>query len=299
MAQPQRQTGGRARALFFLALSGLAAIVAVGLIYQLVRSYKDQLEQAQQEVDVTVDVIVATHTLYQGQTLTDQDVAIKQFPPAFVPETVFHTMDEVVGRVPQERILDGEYLRKERLADPQAGVGLNAIVPKGMRALSINISDAPAVSGFLNPGNWVDILLTGTTSTHGIAVVTTQTVTMLQARKVLAVNARMSSDDAGDENTSGFSPSITLAVTPEEAERITQAKRAGQLTLTMRNDVDVTQVKTEGAKADKLIGRVDQPAAPIPKLPPRKATPQDRVLQLIHGQTITTEHIPSQGQPHP
>jgi len=292
----QRPTGGRTRALLFLAISAVAAIFAVGLIYKLIRSYQEQLADAQAP-ELTIDVVVATHPLYQGQTLTDQDVTLRQYPPSFVPETTFHSLDEVIGRVPAERILEGEYLRKERLAPPEAGVGLNAIIPKGMRALSLNISDGSSVSGFLNPGNYVDVLATLTPQKDGA---TPTTVTMLQARKVLAVNSRMgSAEDAPEADNQNNRPSITLAVTPEEAEHLTHATIIGAVTLTLRNDVDVTQVKTEGAHADKLIGRVDQPAVQIKPMPQRKPTPQERLLQIIRGQSIENQHYDSQGQTHP
>lgn len=288
----QRQTGGRGRAFIFLVISALAAILAVVVIYRMIQSYQEQLAKAQEKEELT-KVVVAAHTLYPGQTLTDTDLVIKELPPAYVPETVFHEKEEVIGRVPAERIIGGEYVRRERLADPEAGVGLNAIIPRGMRALSVNITDGSAVSGFVNPTNYVDVIVTISPDSTGGKL---QTVTMLQAKKVLAVNNRLG-DAEGPDAEPGGRPSITLALTPQEAEKLTHAHVRGDVTLTLRNDVDVTQVKTSGAHSDKLIGRADAPAVPVGPVKPKrqKGTPPPADLLIIRGSNQTHEKVDSQG----
>jgi pilus assembly protein CpaB len=246
-----RNTGGRARAAVFLLISAVAAIVAVGVVYTMIQSYQKQLDIVSRPPE-TIEVVVAKVTLFQGQTLAETDVELKKVAPEYVPETVFHTIEEVVGRVPAERIIQGEYVRRERLADPEAGVGLNAIIPRGQRAVSINITNASAVSGFLNPGNYVDVLATVKTKGEG-----QKTVTMLQAKRLLAVNNRLGGDggEGGVVGTDArVKPSVTLALTPEEAELMVHAFEEGVVTLTLRNDIDVINVDTEGTRAANLLG---------------------------------------------
>jgi len=296
----QRSTGGRARAAIFLLISAFAAIMAVVLIYRLIQSYEQELADASRPEE-TIKVVVAKHTLSQGQTLTDQDVELKDIVPAFVPDTVFHAVEEVVGRVPAERIIEGEYVRRERLADPEAGVGLNAIIPRGQRALSMNISDGSAVSGFLNPGNYVDVLVTVSSNdpkdpNHGLP----QTITMLQAQKILAVNSRLGSEEADGPGRDGaqHAPSVTLAVTPEDAEKLAHAYSAGSVTLTLRNDVDVSHIETNGAHADKLLGRDQQVVEFTKVIPKKKEKPiltEQQVLQIIRGSAEQKQRFPTPG----
>jgi pilus assembly protein CpaB len=295
----QRQTGVPARAAGFLLISALAALAAVAIVWRVIQSYQDQLTQVSAP-EPTVPVIVAARTLYQGQTIAPEDVKEVQVPPAFVPDTVFHNIDDVQGRVPRERVIAGEYVRKERLAGIENGLGLNAIIPRGKRAISINITDGSAVSGFLNPGNYVDILVTLQDTTAREKQVR-KTITLLQAIQVLAVNSRLgSAEDEREEGQDGIrhQPSVTLALTPEEVTRLAHANAEGAVTLTLRNDIDVTQQKTNPVHANTLIGRVEKPAvpvAPVKKAPPKpEPKPVDGTIEIIKGTQKGTEKVNKQ-----
>lgn len=291
----QRQTGGRSRALLFLVISGGAALVAVGVLYWVILGYQRQLDTALLPPE-TLKVVTALDDLHQGVTLAPEMLEVIEVEPAYVPDNVFHDVNDVVGRVPAERILGGEYLRAERLADPNAGIGLNAIIPRGQRALSIAVTGGKAVSGFLNPGNYVDVLLTIMSE----KLSDMRTVTMMQAVKVLAVNSRLSAGpDDGSAPASKESPSVMVAVTPEDAERLTHAMNAGSITLTLRNDIDVTKQQTQGAQAKKLLGKTD--VAPtkftnvqskVKKQPVISAKPADTTLTIIKGTKETVQKIP-------
>ena len=248
----RRQTGGRLRAALFLLVSLAAAFVAAAVIWSVITSYQKELVDATREEE-TVQVIVAAHDLAQGRTITAEDLAPIELPPDYVPSAVLRDAAEAVGRVPRERILVREFIREERLADPEAGVGLNAIIPRGMRAISVNINGGSAVSGFLNPGNYVDVLVT-VIGTDGRE---TETNTLLQAITVLAVNARMGVGGTTGEAAERVKPSVTLAVTPEQAEKLTHAVAEGNVTLTLRNDIDVTHEDTHGAMSKDLLGGDD------------------------------------------
>jgi pilus assembly protein CpaB len=288
----QRPTGGRSRAAVFLLISAVAASLAVLVIYRLIASYQAELAEATKPPE-TVPVVIAKATLYQGQTLTENDLEIREVQPEFVPETVYRDKADVLGRVPLERIIQGEFVRVERLAEPTAGVGLNALIPQGHRALSINITDGSAVSGFLNPGNYVDVLVTvSADSPDKKGKKVKQTVTMLQARKVLAVDNRIGGDATAGEGGK-VAPSVTLALTPEEAEKVTHANTEGKVTLTLRNDVDVTQVETNGARATKLVGK--EPVVefkPPPKKAPTPKKPEEQSIQIIKGTKVQVEKQP-------
>lgn len=274
-----RQTGGRSRAVLFLVGSGFAALLAVGVLYQIIATYQRDLDVASRPPE-TMSVVVAAASLHQGVTLTVEMLKVEQIEPGYVPDNVFDDVNNLIGRVPNERIIAGEYIRNERLADPLAGIGLNAIIPRGQRAISIGISDGQGVSGFLNPGNYVDILLT----IQSEKLDEKRTVTMMQAVKVLAVNSRLSLDQDEGKGMDGAEhrPSVMIAVTPDDAERITHATNAGTLTLTLRNDVDVTHQMTNGAHSEKLLGKkeeqvkfvnvvskVKKPAVVVPKVQPK------------------------------
>ncbi len=281
-----RQSGGRLRAALFLAVSIAAGVVAVAVIWSVISSYQRELSDATRQEE-TMQVIVAAHDLAQGRTIVPEDLKPIELPPDYIPNAVIHEAAQAIGRVPRERILASEFIREERLADPEAGMGLNAIIPRGMRAVSINITGGAAVSGFLNPGNYVDVLVTVRGGQDGRAA---ETNTLLQAITVLAVNARMGvgSESSGERRGR---PSVTLAVTPEQAEQLTHAVAEGTVTLTLRNDIDVTHIETNGAFAEDLLGATKEERIPIVEWKKRTEKRSDGSILVIRGSAEKKERV--------
>ena len=152
-------TGGRNRAAAFLAMSLVAAVGATAMIYNVMQSLQHELDIAQQRAE-RFKVVAAKTTLYPGDTVRAEDLEYVELEQEFVPDNTFDDIAKVVGRVPLERVLAHDLVRIERLADEDAGQGMPALIPPGMRAISLKITDASAVGGFLNPGNFVDVLVT-------------------------------------------------------------------------------------------------------------------------------------------
>jgi pilus assembly protein CpaB len=240
-----RPSTGRIRAAVFLIFSVLAAGVASMVIYSVVQNLNEELQNAQKP-DETTKVVQAARHLYPGTMIKRADLVFKELPPAYVPEGAFLEADSLVGRVPQERILANEFIREERLADEDAGFGLNALVPRHMRAVSIPLGADKIVSGFVEPGNYVDLLVT--LNDGGL-----RTVTLMEAITLLAIDNRLGGGTT--DGTGGGGPSITLAVSPEDAEKLQYASNTGTITLTLRNDVDVTSRTSHGEEVEELIGR--------------------------------------------
>lgn len=283
----RRQTGGRARAIIFLLASLAVAGIAVAVVYSVIQSYRAELVTVSKPEE-TVQVIVAKNKLFPGMTIVQEDLETITLPPDYVPDSVLRNAAEAIGRVPRERILQREFIRTERLADPTAGVGLNAIIPRGMRALSINISEGSAVSGFLNPGNYVDVIVT----VQPIDGKPSETFTMMQAVTVLAVNARLG--ETVNANAPAGRPSVTLAVTPEQAEKLTHAFNQTKMVLTLRNDIDVTNVQTNGAVAQELLGGADgEKRIMIKEWRERTRAQEDGSLIIIRGTTQQTSTVPA------
>lgn len=243
----RQNTGGRGRAVAFMGIALLMASGAAYGLYALIQDYEAQLTEARQR-EQNVPVVIAARVLAQGGTLMQDDLTIFEVPPHFVPATTFSRAEDAYGRVPKERILKHEYLREERLAQAEEGTGLNAIIPRGMRALPVNITNGSAVSGFVNPGNYVDVLV----SVEGQGGLEKQTLTLLQAVQILAVDNRVGQGES--LNTGNQPPSVTLALTPEDALKMTHSVQEAAVTLTLRNDIDVTEVETNGATPKDLIG---------------------------------------------
>ena len=280
----KKRTGGRAIAVAFLGVSFFAAMALIGLGYTLLSGLQQNLDEISKGSD-QIEVVVAKKDLHQGLALTAEDLRLAKIPRAYIPDTVYHSITDVEGRTPRERILKGEAIRQERLAQPAAGRGLNAIIPTGQRAKQVELAGASSVSGFINPGNFVDVLVTGNDST-GMG----QTTTLLQAVKVLAVDDRLETGNVGRRDRRG-SPAVTVALTPYDAQRLTEANAIGNITLTLRNDVDVMNVPVQGMKPNRFIGRKDQRVnigEMTKKAQPKQAdAPKKKKTVIIQGNSRT------------
>ncbi|MEM6929818.1 MAG: Flp pilus assembly protein CpaB [Myxococcota bacterium] len=278
MARETNPGSGAVRALIFL---GLAVALGAGsfvALYRLITNYQLKIDEANRPEDMVM-VIVAARDLYQGVTITEEDLYAVQIPPKYLPEGVFLSPEHVVGRIPRERILANEFVRADRLADPESGVGLNAIIPRGMRALSVSVSDGRALSGFLNPGNYVDVLVTITPESDKTKP---RTETLLQAIFVLGVNSRMRQETADEARKlrGRNRPSVTLLVTADEAEKIAHAENMGTITLSLRNDLDVKVSTLGGVNIDDLRGRLQTKKVVRRRVKTVKAKPKKQCQEV-------------------
>jgi pilus assembly protein CpaB len=282
MAREGGGGSGPVRALIFLAMAITLGSVSLVALYKLITNYQARIDEAKRPED-TVMVIVAARDLYQGVTINEEDLYAVQIPPRYLPEGVFLSPEHVVGRIPRERILANEFVRADRLADPESGIGLNAVIPRGMRAISVNISDGAALSGFLNPGNYVDLLVTLESEEDKSAQ--PETRTLLQAVFVLGVNSRMQKEsrEEASEKRGKQKPSVTLLVTADQAEQVAHAENMGEIRLSLRNDLDVNFASLPGVDVEDLRSKLEvkKPVrrAPAPKKPEKKC----REVSLITG----------------
>lgn len=260
-------TQNRVVPMLFLFGTLILAVGAGYLVLQVVNRSQQLAAEAAKPKE-TKAVVVALHDLYMGVPITDQDVAVVQLDPVAVPEeNTFRSLDEVRGRTPRERILTNELIREERLARPDAGVGLNAIISPGKRAFTVATDTETAVAGLLQPGNYVDIIVTIRPEDPAAMGAKWVSKTILEGIKVLAVGSALSpagsAPDPKDKNAKpapstnmrNIKPSITLELLPEEAEMLALAVSQGDIHVTLRTDTDFTQVANQGVTtASRIIG---------------------------------------------
>lgn len=281
-------------AIVFMILAMLVGSGVVWMVFRIVGQATVQASKPVRSVE-TVPVVIAKRTLYQGVSVTNEDLDVIELPPGVLPivedpttdttvaAEVFSSRERVVGQVPRERILPNEIIRPERLADGNAGVGLNAVIPRGMRAISVPLNGADAVSGFLEPGSYVDVLVT---MEDELGRPRTQTI--LQAVFVLGVNSRAANEEEEIVHTRGKqAPSVTFLVTPKQAEDLAFADALGDISLSLRNVQDVNYTTVAGADMDKLLKRyerkVEEPVKKIERVKPVVREPTGTTVTVIRG----------------
>jgi len=180
-------------------------------------------------------ILVASQYLAKGQSLTEKDVAVKPWPKAYLPPDAIVEVSGIQGRIVLVPMLAEDPVIQTKLAASDSESGLAGLLDKGKRAFTIQANTAASnVAGFVRPGNIVDVLVhlrSNVNDDTGGG----ETKTLLQAIEILAV------DQVLDEATGKVSPdlkSVTLEVTPEQANALDCGQNAGQLTLSLRNPQD-------------------------------------------------------------
>lgn len=188
--------------------------------------------------DVMVEVVIAAEDLPWGTILSEQSVKLSRFPKESVPEGALTQISEVVGRTSRDSLGRGQMLLQGRLTEVGAGRGLPPLIPRGMRAVSIQTPTVSSgVTGFVVPGNKVDVVLT----MHGQGMDDVsgggRTITLLQNVSVLAVDQNI---EAPSENKMDLKEmrTVTLVVTPKQAQELDLGQNKGVLRLTLRNPLD-------------------------------------------------------------
>ena len=283
------------RFLTVLGVSLLFALVISTVFYQMTAHGGTRSASAVSDMK---DIVVASRPLGVGASVRATDIKLSKVPASAFPKGAFSKPEEVIDRPVTGAILLDEPLLEGRLAIRGSGVGLAPIIPVGMRAVSVRVNDVAGVTGFVLPGMRVDVLVTGRPPETSGSV----TATCLQNILVLSAGTTIQADGKGQAIQA---PTVTLLVSPDQAETLTLANNEGRIQLVLRNGSDQTIEKTAGRDISELYGmRAQRPKpsgepkrprvqpvvhAPAPA-PPPPPPPPDQVI-VIRGTTKSVEVI--------
>ena len=214
----------------------------------------NQLTQQSKAVSTTgtVPVLIADRDMPRGSILSPKVLKVSQWPAGTTPAGVLSDVEDANERAVLVPLVKGEPLLESKLASKDAGRGLAAMIPNGMRAFTIQTPHVSAgVGGFIMPGNKVDILLT--TSSSGVNDPTGggATTTLLQNIQVLAVAQRLDAPDTNKVDPKEMS-NVTLLVTPDQAAKLDLGMNKGILHLSLRNPEDDQEADTSPATMAQL-----------------------------------------------
>jgi pilus assembly protein CpaB len=235
------------RALVFLVFAGVAAL---GTALMLTR-YLDARTAAVRVP--TTNVVVAKLDIPLATALRLESLAVVEWPTASLPDRAVSDPAKLVGRVATTPILKGEAILEAKLASSEAGAGLAALLPAGMRAVAVRVDDVVGVAGFVHPGDHVDVIVTMKPSEGGQSPPVSKI--FLQSIRVLAVGKDV--QGARGETKAIAATVATLMVDSEQSEKLALAAAKGQLLLALRSRVDVADVVTAGVIPPDLLSGAD------------------------------------------
>lgn len=235
----------------------------------------------------TRKVAVAASNLDLGMPLTEENVKLLDWPGGSVPEGAFSDPALLKDRVIKTSVIRDQPILESMLAPVGTRGGLAAVIAPGKRAITVRVNDVVGVSGFALPGSYVDVIVS---TKDDRRAKDEQTISKIVLERILVLAV---GDEATREDTKPkIVKAVTLEVTPQEAESIDLARSVGQLSLVLRNQVDMASAQTSGITKEMLLGQQPMPvAATQPAKAPasRPRAPARQCVEVFMGNQRSTQ----------
>ncbi|MER8978397.1 Flp pilus assembly protein CpaB [Mesorhizobium sp. M0870] len=286
----------RANTLIMIVLAGVFGVLAVVLVNIWLAGQRSAMAQTGLVQGSTV--VVAAMPLKFGDALTADKLREVAWPAGAVPAGAFKsTKDLLAGDAKQalQAIGVNEPILATKITGPGQRATLSAVLGEGMKAVSIRVNDVLGVAGFVFPGDRVDILLTRTARGDDGTDKSFVDV-LLQSMKVLAID--QVADESKDSPT--VVKSVTLEASTRDAQKLTLAAGAGQLSLALRQAAASQGETTERVTLSDLTGETPADVAARQAELDRKAAAEaeaaaerKRAEDKIAGLTQAVERVGS------
>ncbi|OWU86423.1 pilus assembly protein CpaB [Oceanicola sp. 22II-s10i] len=245
-------------------LFGLVLILGVGLagfaVYMVkgyMQTYEQQLamERSQRpDIVPTVDVYVSTRSLRYGEALRPEDVRMIKWPQEALPEGVFTQAEALFPTGKPNRFVlrameKNEAVMALKVTEPGEDAGLTNRLEKGMRAFAIKVDVSSGVSGFLRPGDRVDVYWTGRVGFEGGRAG--------EVTKLIEAGVRLIAIDqtaAAEEAQAMIARTVTVAINPQQVAALAQAQSTGRLSLSLVGAADDTVAEAIEVDQQTLLG---------------------------------------------
>jgi pilus assembly protein CpaB len=253
----------------------IAALLLSGIVtYGLYQYLEVQKRKSEEQNSGYKQVLLAKVHLPIGTRIEATNLRQVPWPNKLLPEGHFSDVEELVGRVIKVEAFPGDVIIESKLAPVGSEGGFSSIIPPGMRALTVEVNTFVGVGGFILPNTRVDVLVTVPSYTDKEEA---STRIILENIKVLAVDQtfQRKGDDPVTVQT------VTLLVTPEQAEKLVLASTEGKLQLTLRNDSDNAQMATAGVQLKELVKHRSAQRSAV-----RRTSPQEKntkTVEVIHS----------------
>ncbi len=263
-----------------VALAGGAMFMAKERIGQYQSVLAMQAAALDNQVEVT-QVFVANRQIRYGEPLRRSDVRPIAWPAGVLPNGAFTDLKALFSDDPDElrhvlRIIErDEPILAVKVTQPGQEAGVAARLSKGMRAFAITTDVASGVSGFLSPGDRVDVYWTGSGADSAVT-------------RLIQANIHLIAIDQNDDEDNGrpmIARTVTVEVLPEQVALLAQAQATGRLTLALVGVGDDTIASEIEVDRNAILGIDAAEVAPV-------AAPEVCVIRTRKGAEVVNIPIP-------
>jgi pilus assembly protein CpaB len=254
-------------ALMLVLIIGLAVLITMTVTSNQ-QAQEQALKQKEQDLVAKMSakgkVVYAIKDIPEGSTIPVEALEEKEIEQAKIPQDALTSASLAAGRVAKYGIQTGQIVSQHDLAPQGISLGFEARLKEGMRAVTFAVDSNSGVAGFVTPESHVDIIaMVGSGGDTKVAPI-------LSDVEVIAVGQMYQKAPGGTAAVPASS--VTVSLSPEDANKLIKAVTASKMYLTLRNDKDHTPVATVD-----VTSLFVKPAAPkgdlTAALPPPSALP--------------------------
>lgn len=260
------------RAVFGLVLIVGVALAggAVMMAKKYITAYQTELAReraASAQIVPTVEVLVTAVPLKYGERLLKENVRKVRWPENAIPDGAFTSAEALFpadakgDRIVLRAMEPKEAILAVKVTEPGEDAGITSRLGKGMRAFAIKVDVASGVSGFLRPGDRVDVYWTGTARSGGA---NSEITRLIQTNiELVAVDQQSGADGSGAK----IARTVTVSARSEQVAALALAQSTGRLSLALVGAEDDTVASVIEVDQRKLLGIAEIEAAPAPEAP--------------------------------
>jgi len=212
---------------------------------------------ARAQIVPTVEVFVVTEQMRYGQQITEENIHVVKWPENAIPEGAFLSLAALFPegerrfRTVLRTMEKDEAVLAVKVTEPGADAGVSSRLTKGMRAFAIRVDVASGVSGFLRPGDKVDIYWTGRANVAGQEGRTQDITTLIEAAiKIIAIDQTADADRSAPT----IARTVTVEASPHQVAALAQAQSTGKLSLSLVGAEDETVIGAVEIDQNQLLG---------------------------------------------
>jgi Flp pilus assembly protein CpaB len=199
-----------------------------------------------------VNTYVAAKTLPPKYKIIDSDIKLVKIKKEDMNVNALTNPNDIIGKRVKESIMEGEQIVGGRLMDEKKST-LSSSMPEGMRAVSLNVQEQMIVSNLIRPGDFVDIIASFEKEEIEEA---TQITIFPRVTKIILQNIEILSLGQDtvitDEKIKDTPKTITVAISPQDAEKLVYASEYATLRLVLRHTDDNEILKTDGVNREDV-----------------------------------------------
>jgi pilus assembly protein CpaB len=204
----------------------------------------------------TVEVLIAGNDISLGGTVSSQDLRWQTWPAESAGSQFIRRSDnpdalnQLAGSITRSAFANGEPIREAKLIKAKGSGYMAAILPKGKRAIAIDIAPDTSAAGFILPNDHVDIILSRRDNKDADKAAGADTHT----GEIILSNIRVLAIDQTVEDKNGqrvvIGKTATLELSPHQSEMLARAKLMGVLTMSLRSIVDFDGANDEDGNTE-------------------------------------------------